>query len=441
VEFGVKFDESDLANIHSIEFVNSICTVRKLPPNKNVIGKRIIAGSEDSIASGWNKYNGTNIQEIAADLKDDANLDVFELITRANSLEQSLQVKATELTEIYSSTAWKIVLLLWKIRLWLAPKWSKREKIGRAILGIFQKKDTIIIREEKKPPKMKMPQAGLINSDSHTISMSPQAIERNNKNHPLVSVIIPCYNDGIFLDECLSSVFNQTYKLIEIVIVNDGSTDDITNNILKNSSWPSTKIINIKHSGPSAARNTGIKVANGRYILPLDADDKIHPYYIEKAISILEEKETTGIVYCQAEYFGNLNGRWELPPYSIEVMLLNNVIFTTSLFRKNDWKIVDGYDESLQHGMEDYDFWLSLIEIGREVVQIPEVLFYYRIRDKSRTNRFNEKIEQVQNTYLKIYRNHPRLFSKYQDEYSIGLRNALIELAFLKRKFEESQGN
>jgi FkbM family methyltransferase len=356
-----------------------------------------------------------------------------------NQREKVLKDLNSKLLEIYSSTAWKIIQLMWRVRLWLAPKGSKREKLGHAVFGVFTKKNIRIFREEKATPGVNLPKTKVDEFDSLNINSYPQTINNDYENKPLVSVIIPCYNDGTYLKECLNSVYNQTYKSFEIIIINDGSTDEVTNNMLKNTSWPLAKIISIKHSGPSSARNAGITVASGKYILPLDADDKIHPTYIEKAVALLEEKETTGIVYCQAEYFGDLDGRWELPPYSLEVMLLDNVIFTTSLFRKTDWQNVEGYDESLKHGMEDYDFWLSLIEIGKEVVQIPEVLFYYRIRDKSRTNKFNEKIDQVQDTYLRIYRNHPRLFSKYQSEYSIGLRNALIELVFLKRKYEETQ--
>ena len=356
-----------------------------------------------------------------------------------NQREQILQNLNAKLLEIYSSTAWKIIQEMWSVRLWLAPKGSRREKSGRAVLGKFIKRNVVTNREERSTPIMNSSGANFIEIESRTIKLNPQENGGDYEDQPLVSVIIPCYNDGIYLNDCLNSVYNQTYKSFEIVIVNDGSTDEVTNNMLKNPSWPLAKIISKNHAGPSSARNTGITAASGKYILPLDADDKIHPTYIEKAVAILEEQEATGIVYCQAEYFGDLDGRWELPPYSLEVMLLDNVIFTTSLFRKTDWQNVEGYDESLKHGMEDYDFWLSFIEIGKEVVQIPEVLFYYRIRDKSRTNKFNEKIDQVQDTYLRIYRNHPRLFSKYQSEYSIGLRNALIELVFLKRKFEETQ--
>lgn len=371
-----------------------------------------------------------NIQQELSTLKD-----------HLNQRERILQGLNSTLLEIYSSTAWKIIKSMWRIRLWLAPARSKREKLGRTVLGIFRKKETRVFREEKRTSGEPSSQPSLIKVDSLNNKSYPQAIEGDYTNQPLVSVIIPCYNDGIFLNECLNSIYNQTYKPLEIVIVNDGSTDELTNNMLNNSTLPLAKTITIKHSGPSFARNAGIKVANGKYILPLDADDKIHSTYIEKGVEILEKQETTGIVYCQAECFGNVDGRWDLPSYSLEVMLLDNVIFTSALFRKTDWQIVEGYDESLQHGMEDYDFWLSLIEIGREVVQIPEVLFYYRVRDDSRTNKFNKKIEQVQDTYLRIYRNHPRLFSKYQDEYSIRLRNALIELVFLKRRLEESRGN
>jgi len=106
VEFGIKFDDLDLARIHSIEFVNSLCTVRKLPPDKNVLGKRLIVGSEDNVASGWKKFTGTSIQDIIADIKDDENLDVFELMSQTNSLakivsdrEQSIQILTKQMTE------------------------------------------------------------------------------------------------------------------------------------------------------------------------------------------------------------------------------------------------------------------------------------------------------------------------------------------------------
>jgi len=253
---------------------------------------------------------------------------------------------------------------------------------------------------------------------------------------PLVSIVIPCFNDGRYLDETLQSVLSQSYPQLEVIVINDGSTDLETNEILMNNTWPLTTIISTKHKGTAAARNAGINVAKGKYILPLDADDKIHPAYIDKAASILETQKEVGIVYCLAEYFGKLSGRWDLPPYTFERMLLDNIVFATALFRKKDWVTVGGFNEGLIHGMEDYDFWLSLLEINRKVVQLPEVLFYYRIREGSRSRRLVNDKNQLQETYQRIYLNHPKLYLEHQELYVTVLRNALIDQIFWRQSYD-----
>lgn len=141
-EFGIDFQNPDLSKIHSIEFMNSLCTIRKSSPEKNTLGKRVIVGMDEYITSGTKKYNGTVIQEIGMDVKDDGNLDVFELIARNDSLlgsiknlstqlaetEQAVQrltaqvdEKQQELVEIRKSKTWRLALMLRHIRLPLTP--------------------------------------------------------------------------------------------------------------------------------------------------------------------------------------------------------------------------------------------------------------------------------------------------------------------------------
>ena len=155
------------------------------------------------------------------------------------------------------------------------------------------------------------------------------------------------------------------------------------------------------------------KVARGDYILPLDADDKIGKEYLEEAVKILDENPGIGIVYCRAEAFGMVNRKWELPEYCLEEMLLDNIIFCSGFFRKNDWEKVGGYNLQMIYGWEDYDFWLSLIELGVLVYRIPKVLFYYRTMPgsmvKSKTKK--QKIEM----FTKIFRRHQDLFTKNID--------------------------
>ena len=105
-------------------------------------------------------------------------------------------------------------------------------------------------------------------------------------SNPTVSVVIPCYNQGQYLDEAVESVISQTYQDFEIIIINDGSNDLETIEILKNYQKPKTRIIHTENQGVIAARNRAIEAAQGKYILPLDADDKIGNTYLEEAVQL-----------------------------------------------------------------------------------------------------------------------------------------------------------
>lgn len=241
-------------------------------------------------------------------------------------------------------------------------------------------------------------------------------------NHK-ISVIIPCYNQGAYIEETITSVLNQTFQDFEIIIVNDGSTDPDTNTYLKNLKKPKTKVIFTKNQGVASARNTGIKEASGDYILPLDADDKIGKEYLEKAVQILDKDLNITLVYCEAEYFDGKKGSWRLPEFSFDRLLMNNIIFCSGIFRKKDWEKIGGYSENMVHGYEDWEFWISLLENGGNVYKIPEILFYYRIKKESRTislmtNKENELKMIVQNII-----NHKELYFKNAHLMYLALEN------------------
>jgi len=195
---------------------------------------------------------------------------------------------------------------------------------------------------------------------------------------PIVSVIMPCFNQGQFIEEAVESVIAQTFAPVEIIVINDGSTDEETVRLLKHYQKPNMSVIHTENQGPSAARNIGIQQAKGQYILPVDADDRIAPTYLEKAVPILESQPDVGIVSTQAELFGEKTGSFDLPPYQFPDILLGNMIFNSSLYRKVDWEKVGGYNKNMVWGWEDYDFWLAILELGTEVFCIPEVLYFHR---------------------------------------------------------------
>lgn len=252
-----------------------------------------------------------------------------------------------------------------------------------------------------------------------------------------ISVIMPCYNDGKYIMEAIDSIEKQTYQNWELIIVDDGSDDEETKRIINEIQNPKIKVFHTEHLRPAGARNYGIQKAEGTYILPVDSDDRIHEEYMEKAVKMIESNPRIGVVYCKAELFGEKSGSWNLPEYSFKHMLLDNIVFVTALFYKSDWEKVGGFNTSMAQGMEDYDFWLSILGLEREICQIPEVLFYYRIKPVSRTTNFQDNCVQVQNTYQQIYYNHKEFYQKHYDEYALVLRDALIEQIFIRRKYEE----
>jgi len=230
---------------------------------------------------------------------------------------------------------------------------------------------------------------------------------------PLVSVIIPCYNQGIYLETAVKSVLKQSYSSYEIIIVNDGSTCSRTKRILENAFFPRTSILHTVNQGVAAARNEGISRAKGKYILPLDADDKLGPDYIHEAVAVMEADEEVGIVYCRAEHFGILAGPVKLADYSIEQMLYDNVILCSGVFRRDDWRQTGGYRTEMKYALEDHDFWLSILTLGRKVVRLPGCHFYYRIKFKSRSTKVRPEqyLEMRRQTYLR----HRELYIKHAD--------------------------
>ena len=254
-------------------------------------------------------------------------------------------------------------------------------------------------------------------------------------NTPLISVIVPCYNQAVYLREAVESVVKQTYHDWECIIINDGSTDN-SEAIAMDLVAKDKRIHYYKkeNGGLAAARNTGIEIAAGTYILPLDGDDRIHPQYMEKALPLLQD-ETLKVIYSQGEYFGAKTGIIDLPEYSIEELARMNMIFCTAFFRKLDWQKAGGYNPNMIFGWEDWNLWISILEQGGRVYKIPDVLFYYRI--KSASMLANLEGRRKQSMFMQLYLNHRdffdgiysdplEVFDKYRDlrDYSSTIEEA-----------------
>ncbi|MCB1305428.1 MAG: glycosyltransferase family 2 protein [Leptospiraceae bacterium] len=228
---------------------------------------------------------------------------------------------------------------------------------------------------------------------------------------PAVLIVIPCFNDGAFLRESVASAQNQDYPGIEIVVVDDGSTDPGTQEVMKRLSEEGVQVLHKRNGHLSSARNHGIASRKTDFVFPLDADDRIESTFIRKGVAILKTKPEVGVVTSHIRTFGNLDELWKPMGGGIEnVIGHNNAACGNSLFRRLCWEQVGGYDESMVHGQEDWEFWVNVLKRGWMVEVIPEELFFYRISSKSMA--INSKPYFVKNLEY-IIRKHREVFQEH----------------------------
>ena len=227
---------------------------------------------------------------------------------------------------------------------------------------------------------------------------------------PLVSVIVPLYNAAPYIGEALESIVASTYRPIEVIVMDDGSTDE---SLVVAQAFadkhPEVIVLSQPNAGASAARNHAIRASHGEYILPVDADNRIHPSYIEEAENILENRPEVRVVSCRATFFGDRTGEWRFPPFSKALLARKNMIDTCAMYRRADWNKTPGYMETCA-AREDWDLWLSLFELGGEFVRLPEIRLYYRIRKGSK--RVTDRALKRQ-LIDEINRRHPAYMEKY----------------------------
>ncbi len=231
------------------------------------------------------------------------------------------------------------------------------------------------------------------------------------KLEDLISIVIPCYNDGLHVGEAVESALNQTYKKKEIILVDDGSNRE-TKEVLSQIESKIDLLITQDNKGPSSARNRGIESAKGKYILVLDSDDYFEPVFCEKAIGIMGNNPDVKLVTCQARWFWNDKDFQIYNPRggTVKDFLNSNAAVGNSLFRKNDFERIGGYDLDLVNGYEDWEFFIHLLKNGGSAYVIPEILFHYRKRKGSRSYTANSrKYELMEYIYLK----HEDVYKKY----------------------------
>jgi glycosyltransferase involved in cell wall biosynthesis len=201
----------------------------------------------------------------------------------------------------------------------------------------------------------------------------------------MVSIIIPCFNQGAMLREALASIEQvRNANLLEVIIVDDGSSEAETRKILSELEQTDYRVVPQPNRGLGAARNAGIRLAKGEFILPLDSDNRVREVYLNEGVSILKENSNVEVVYADAAYFGERSGRWHVPEFDLLSLIRTNFIDACALYRKNLWQKVGGYDERMPSmGWEDWDFWLRLACHGATFVHLDKIGFDYRVREDS----------------------------------------------------------
>ena len=237
---------------------------------------------------------------------------------------------------------------------------------------------------------------------------------------PRVSVVVPVYNTGALLELALRSIAAQSYRDFETIVVDDGSDDAETLAILERAQRAGTTVHHTPNRGVASARNCAIEHARGTFILPLDADDTLGPAYLAKTVPVLEGDPEIGIVHSWVQLTGGHYGVWRTGEFSVRALLSRCTIHVTSLYRREVWADVGGYDQTFVEGAEDWDFWLSAAARGWRACCVPEPLTQYRRRPGSR-----ELAARARGTSAAIMR---RLVAKHRALYEAHFSDAFADL-------------
>jgi glycosyltransferase involved in cell wall biosynthesis len=249
-----------------------------------------------------------------------------------------------------------------------------------------------------------LPAAGLWNG-------SPLSGERLHSTGLVdLSVVIPCYNHGQFLVDAVASVERTATERCELVIVNDGSTQPRTLEVLNILRQAGYCIIDQANGGLAAARNSGISAARGRYILPLDADNRLSPGFIASAIRVLDAEPQIGVVYGDRLDFGARSGRAHVPGFDINALLHSNFIDACAVYRREIWQSCGGYDAEAAV-LEDWDFWIAAAKAGWRFCRLSDVTFEYRVRPNSMMATAGQDRQSSSREY--IVRKHHALYRDF----------------------------
>ena len=234
--------------------------------------------------------------------------------------------------------------------------------------------------------------------------------------NPKITVVIPSFNHGKFLREAVQSVENSGFTDYEIIIVDDGSTDDHSTAVAAALKEEGYHVILQKNQGVAASRNNAIRLARGEYIIPLDADNRLLPPYFFKGVEILDRFPDVGVVYGDAKVIGEKSGTWINHPMVLDEMLFENYIDTCTIIRKKMWEEVGGYDEGAPvPTRQDWIFWLDCIAKNWKFHYLNAFCFEYRFLETSEVRKYFKQLQKRLLITEYIYQRQKRLIYRFMD--------------------------
>ena len=235
-------------------------------------------------------------------------------------------------------------------------------------------------------------------------------LTRNDK--PTVSVILLSHNYGHDLARAAHSVFAQKYAPIEVAILDVGSNDttwEIAQQIARKRPLIPVLLKQLPNVGPSVARNRGVAMTRGEFLLFLDADDYLSPEYLSRTVPLLAANRRASLVYVDSQMFGDQIGRWSLGPYDFKRLCRENMFHYCSLLRRKAFEQVGGFDEENFGYYEDWELWIRLGKHGWEAIQLYEPLFFYQSHYNTSLMSYSKRLDRIYRAY--IIDRHPDLYS------------------------------
>jgi len=238
--------------------------------------------------------------------------------------------------------------------------------------------------------------------------------------HPLISIIVPCYNQGLYLADALDSFLAQHYSNWQCIVVNDGSTDNshaIALQYRKEHPGKFEVISFPNNRGVCVARNSAIRFSKGEYIVPLDADDRLHPDYLSKTMEAMKTHPGIKIVFTDCRLLGT--GKAEVSErhlFTLAELAYENRLQCTALFSRKDFNATDGYRENMDKGYEDWDFWVQMIEKEADLYRLAEPLFEVRIGLAGRNTNLLQKAANERQMRQQLIENNLPFFKKHAPE-------------------------